>query len=93
LTERVKVVIIRRFCVAETRTGKEGAFLRENDLFCAVASRASVFKEAFSLYNDGVSRRGAFASKGESAKTLKTILTVLAIVAFFDGDGPRKMIE
>lgn len=75
MTERVKVVIIRRFCVGATRTANEGAFLREND-------PASVFKGAFSLYNDGVSRRDAFALKGESIKTLETILTILTTVRF-----------
>jgi hypothetical protein len=44
---------------------------------------ASVFKGAFSLYNDGVSRRGAFALKGESAKVKKgTVLTILAAITF-----------
>ncbi|MBQ2851169.1 MAG: hypothetical protein IJE77_11865 [Thermoguttaceae bacterium] len=34
------------------------------------------------MYNNGVSRRGAFASEGESAKAVGTTLAILTVATF-----------
>ncbi|MBQ2788812.1 MAG: hypothetical protein IJE97_04190 [Thermoguttaceae bacterium] len=45
------------------------------------------------MYNDGVSRRGAFASEGESAKAVGTTLTILTVATFEATAACAKIIE